>query len=213
MYKFIFLFLIIINLLLYFLLLKIDNDKQAYTPEKPAFFMPLQIKELEEIDKENFHLEDYLVFIGHDGAYRYTLNESSLDLEITLNDGSKDNYQYDLSYKKEAEPLIHTVYVPIERDNSLINDTYANADKEIKDEEPETIEEEDGTFTFSGYHDISLKLGSSIDDLRYALSKDIISDKALSIDYSEVNTNVLGVYTAYYLVDDTSYSVKVYITE
>ena len=82
--------------------------------------------------------------------------------------------------------------------------------KEIKKEE---VKEEIKTNTISGIKDLEIKTNTSFDIFLDTISKDIVCEENVMIDYTNVNLSKAGAYPIYYHLNDQTYMATIYVRD
>lgn len=201
MKKFLFI-VIILDLTLAFYLSHLSNEKNAYPLSKYNYNYLIQKKELNDIDINNFKLDDYFEIItSSDYFISHEFIDDILKIKIFDNKNEEMEYSYKVEYKIEEikeKIIIKEVYV----------DTKKGEDKTVVEQENNINEA-----YFIGYHDIEIVKDSSIEELVYLLSKDIKTNQNVTIHYAEVNLSKAGEYIASYFVEGNTYSIVVKVKD
>lgn len=199
-------FLTTINIIgiCYLFSIKVNKPYEYINTYKPIVLLQ---KELLLDDIDNFVFDNYFdvfTYVPYSVNYSFSDNELSLLIKTDF-----DEYYFSYSYKiKEPiiieKEVIKEVY--IEKNNNENN----NESNEINDTNEE-YHDNDDEIVFKGYRDLTFKVDTDISDIVYALTKDIVCNVQVSLDYSSLNTSVEGCYPVNYYYEDMCQTVNIYI--
>lgn len=199
------LLLILLDVLSLYYLFNIKvNEPYSYQNKHKPIIVLQQDLELYSID--NFDFSSYFnIFSFNDYTLNYHFTDEKLIVNIKTN---LQEYAYEYSYH---------IIEPIVIEKEVIKEVYI--DKPIQDEitiedveeEDSYIEQDNEDIIFDGYHDLTFDIGTDISTVINALTKDIITNVQVSIDYSSLNTSVEGCYPVYYYYSDMSQMINIYI--
>ena len=161
-------FLILLISIAYKYLSLISNGIYTYkyvNNRKPVIILK---NEIEIYDIDSFTFDYYFDVISYiDYSYKYEFNDSNIIITISNNNGS---YDYVFPYKLKEKEVIEVVKeVYIEKEIPIYSENNSTTDNNIY---------------FEGYHDIFCRVGTDISDIVYELTKDIVTNCQVSIDYS-----------------------------
>lgn len=201
--KKLFVFLIFVVCCSSIYLYKVIDEKNYYTlPSHDDFFI-IQIKDLEEIDKNTFNINNYFKIISIESySLRYEFIDDILKITIISTNKKEDVFEFKVSFM--AEKIVERIIYK-EKEIPIHNEGF-NEDRAIpNDSRIKTFDE----FYFEGYKDIAIPLNSSLEELVYQLSKDIVSNANVTIYYADVNLSKTGTYTVTYFVNERTYQINV----
>ena len=199
-------FLFIADMISYNYLKLISENKIPYRfiPSIKSFIY--QKKDIVIDDPKDFNLEDFFVIVGFkDSIYRYEFKDDVLQIEL---DGKTYHYDYEL-----RQPVVEIVEKTV----------YKEVVKEVKVSEPQQQEDDDERKESSGeylYEEdyFRLRKDKAIFDEGEDISKiiEVIKDQAdtnmqVTIDYSQLNPNIIGQYTVYFIAGNQKYPFLVEI--
>ncbi|MBQ0036958.1 MAG: hypothetical protein KBT35_08605 [Firmicutes bacterium] len=198
-------FLIVINTIgiCYLLSIKINKPYQYIIATKPIVLLQ---KELVLDDIDNYVFDNYFdvfSFVSYSVNYSFSDDELSLLVKTDM-DEYRFNYQYKIKEPIVIEKeVIKEVYIEQAHNESI------DGNNTIDDVEEEHVQEEG--IVFEGYRDLTFKVGTDISDIVYALTKDIVCNVQISIDYSSLNTSIEGCYPVNYYYEGMCQTVNIYI--
>lgn len=165
----------------------------------------------------NFKKDKFTFIKGHEIDIDDLILEKSEDENISFIIPNIDSYNIGINkylfvlangldiLKKEIKIEIIDNIFDKEESNSKESvkqekDIYKNDEDTFIRKESLVIEDEKAYI--NGVKNIEIKIDSSLEDLVYLLSKDIVSNKDFEINYEEVNLSSVGKYLVYYKTEE-----------
>lgn len=155
------------------------------------------------IDSKDMFLFDHFFIIKSidNYNYQYELNDNLLFVTI-YNKNYRKTFEYEYHIK---EPEVIEVIKEVYKEIYINNEENIN---NVTDSKEVPINEQS---IFSGYHDLYFPVNTDISDIIVGLTKDIKTNRQVAVDYSNLNPNIEGEYDVFYLFDDKTINIKVYI--
>lgn len=180
-------------------------SKNAYHyeyPFKPHFY----VEEPLVID-DDFKLTDVIHVFSDEFSYLENREDGLIDVTLSNHLGkTKRSFSYRIKEKeKEIKYIYVTKYVDKQKKDNTVNSQ--KSDDKPSDQSITNVNEP----YFTGYHDLKIPLGTSMEELAVVLSKDIRTSVQATVDYSQVQLDKKGVYQVTYLTEIGDFSINLSI--